>query len=131
MVKTGDCIVTGLRRNPNVQKKYFLQMVYLGIGGYQVHHVLQHASNIDLPNSTQCGTKNIDNNKPSTTGNGIMKIASVILKKNNNNKAIITSLLPQDKNYMLRQKKKKNSRNKYITTERMQIYLLGSVQDTR
>lgn len=79
----------------------------------------------------KCGTKNIDHNKPSTTGNGIMKIASVILKKNNNNKAIITSLLPQDKNYMLRQKKKKNSRNKYITTERMQIYLLGSVQDTR
>lgn len=54
----------------------------------------------------KCGTKNIDHNKPSTTGNGIMKIASVILK-NNNNKAIITSLLPQDKNYMLRQKKKK------------------------
>ena len=107
-------------------------MVYLGIGGDQVHHVLWHASNIDLPNSTQRGTKNIDHNIPSTTGNGIMKIASVILKKNNNNKAIITSLLPKDKNYMLRQKKKKKKNwNKYITTERMQIYHLGSVQDTR
>lgn len=43
----GDVTAAGVKRYPNVWKKYFPKSVSLGIGG-----ILWHANNIDLPNST-------------------------------------------------------------------------------
>ena len=94
----------GLRRYPNIGKKYFRRQFIL------VWHALWRAGHIDLPNSTkivilQCSTNNTDQDRPSTIANGIMKITLFLLKKSNHVKLIITGLLPWNKAWLLRRKK--------------------------
>ena len=84
MITIGDFIAAGLRKYPIVWRN-FLNTINLGASGYRARQVLLRAGNIDLPNSTQIVilpyiTNNIDQGKPSTFANGVMKIVRVLRK---------------------------------------------------